>query len=582
MKAKALTPAASWRFYVVLVLLAIAVAALVIRVVLLQVLNLENRGQNFLEKQGDIRTIRSEIIPAHRGMIVDRNGEPLAVSTPVASIWVNPKEFLKHEFSQDKVAIVANQLGLTPREFLTRINKHQRKSFIWLKRQLSPFDAEKVLAEGLAGVYARSEYQRFYPEGEVTAHVLGFTNIDDQGQEGLELTYDEWLAGSYGEKKVIKNLRGQTIKNLREVKPAKAGNNLQLSIDVRLQYLAYRELKAKMQQVDAKSGSVVMLDSHTGEVLAMVNQPSFNPNNRNGAQASQRRNRAVTDLFEPGSTVKPMTVVAALDSGKYTPQTKINTSPGHIRVGRKTLLDPVNYGEIDLTKIITKSSQVGITKVALTLDEDLLAQTFQRFGLGRSTGIEFPGERSGYLPVADGWSPIEHATFAFGYGVSVTPIQLAQAYAIFANQGRKVPVTLLKQDKESLQQAEQVITPHRAEQMVNILKTVTEPGGTATRAATSAWTAAGKTGTAHKVGKGGYEDNRYVAIFAGFAPVENPRIVTVIVVHEPQGNRYYGGLVAAPVFSKVMESALRILNVAPDKPDNLKIAGMEPTEGGAG
>ncbi len=297
MKARALTPAANWRFYVVLVLLAIAVAALVIRVVLLQVLNVENRGQEFLERQGDIRTIRSEIIPAHRGMIVDRNGEPLAVSTPVASIWLNPKEFLQHEVTAKDVTAVATQLGLSAEAFLAEVNKYQSKSFIWLKRQMSPADAEAVLAVGLPGVYSRSEYQRFYPEGEVTAHVLGFTNIDDHGQEGLELTYDKWLEGSRGEKKVIKDRRGQTIKNLREVKPAEAGNNLQLSIDVRLQYLAYRELKAEMQRVDAKSGSIVMIDSHTGEVLAMVNQPSFNPNNRNGSDASQRRNRAVTDLF---------------------------------------------------------------------------------------------------------------------------------------------------------------------------------------------------------------------------------------------------------------------------------------------
>ena len=546
-----------WRLRAVVVLLLLLLGLLVWRLLSLQVLEAE-RGYEFLQGQGDARTIRTEIIPAHRGQIVDRNGEPLAISTPVVSIWANPSET-----SADRTGWreLAKRLDLSV-DSLEQKMAHRGKRFVYLRRHLPPAEAEAVLALKVAGVYGQREYRRFYPAGDVTAHLLGFTNIDDRGQEGMELAYDDWLSGQPGSKRVMKDLSGKIIREIDAGKAARPGRDLMLSIDLRLQYLAYRELRTQLQEMGAAAGSVVMLDSHTGEVLAMANHPSFNPNNRTRLNPASMRNRAMIDLIEPGSTMKPLTVVAALESGKYTPDTPVDASPGWIRVDRKTLKDPVNYGPITVTKVITKSSQVGTTRIALSLDHKAIWDVFRRFGLGASPDTGFPGESYGLLPNRRRWSDIERVNFAFGYGLSVTPLQLARAYGVFAAGGRIYPVTLIKRDQPA--KGEQVIAAGVAHELVDMLMTVTGPEGTAKRARIPSYTVAGKTGTVHKVGARGYEEDRYRSIFAGFAPATAPRIVTVVVVDDPSKGRYFGGEVAAPVFARVVGGAMRMMNVAPD------------------
>lgn len=550
----------AWRFVLVVLLLACLASLLIWRVLSLQVLDTE-RGHEFLRGQGDARTVRTEHIPAYRGVISDRNGEPLAVSTPVASIWINPKHIISES---DRWAELAGMLDISRQQLKEKITQNSRRGFVYLRRHLSPQLADQVLALRIKGVNVQREYKRYYPAGEVASHIVGFTNIDDQGQEGLELAFESWLKGEPGSKRVLKDLHGNVFRDIGQGVSASSGKDLMLSIDMRLQYLAYRELKAAMQRVDAKSGSVVMLDSKTGEVLAMVNQPSFNPNNRRALKPVNMRNRAMTDMFEPGSTVKPLTVVAALESGRYQPHTVINTSPGYIRVGKKTLMDPVNYGSIDVTGILTKSSQVGTSKIALDLDEQSVWEVFSRFGLGVSTGSSFPGESAGLLPGRPHWRPIERVNFAFGYGLAVTPLQLAQAYSVFASGGVFRPASLLRQ--EQVGEGEQIISEKVAGQLVDMLKTVTGEDGTAKLAQVASYSVAGKTGTVHKVSeKGGYADNRYMAVFAGLAPASDPRIVTVVMIDEPNLDKYHGGEAAAPVFSKVVTDALRILDVTPDK-----------------
>jgi len=547
-----------WRFPLMVSMLAGLACLLVWRVMALQVLDTE-RGYEFLQSQGDVRSIRNVTIPAYRGLISDRNGEPLAVSTPVASLWFNPKEIAR---SEEKWSSLAVALDMPLSRLKEKINANASKEFVYLRRHIAPVKAQEILNMGVSGLYSQREYKRYYPAGEVAAHLVGFTNIDDRGQEGIELAFDEWLQGESGRKKVLKDLYGHIIRDIEDGNPPQPGNDLSLSIDLRLQYLAYKELKAALSRSRAESGSIVMMDSETGEVLAMVNQPSFNPNNRRSLDPASLRNRAVTDMFEPGSTVKPLTVVAALETGRYYPKTKINTSPGFIRIGKKTLLDPVNYGVMDLAGILQKSSQVGITKLALDLDEQSVREVFKRFGLGESTSSGFPGESSGLLPDRSRWRDIERANFAFGYGLSITPLQLAQAYSVFANQGRALPASLLKVDEVPV--AKEVISPKITSQLINMLQSVTEKGGTGTAATVKSYSVAGKTGTIHKLGEGGYQDDKYIAVFAGFAPASDPRIVTVVMIDEPRTGKYYGGEIAAPVFSKVVTDALRIMDVPPD------------------
>lgn len=552
-----------WRFKLVLALLAVLVLLLVKELLVLQVLDTE-RGHAFLQGQGDARTVRTEVIPAYRGVILDRNGEPLAVSTPVASIWINPKQLIAQEARWQELAI-ATALPYATLEQKILGNVH--RGFVYLRRHLSPDAAKKITSLGIEGVNVQREYKRYYPAGEVSAHLIGFTNIDDRGQEGIELAYDRWLQGQAGKKRVLKDLKGNTFRDVDQRSEARAGKDLSLSIDLRLQYLAHRELQSAMQRVNAKSGSVVMLDAHSGEVLAMANQPVFNPNNRRQLQPASLRNRAMTDMFEPGSTMKPLTVVAALESGKYQPDTLIDTHPGHIKVGRKAILDPVNYRVIDMTKMITKSSQVATSKVALSLDEQKVWEVFSRFGLGVSTGSGFPGESAGLLPNRPNWLPIERVNFAFGHGLTVTSLQLAQAYSVFANNGLLRPAVLLRNDDnaEQLLPATRVISEKINRQVVAMMKTVTLPGGTATAARTASYTVAGKTGTSHKVGGSGYLDDRYTAVFAGLAPASDPRLVVVVMIDEPDLDNYHGGEAAAPVFGRVIGEALRILDVVPDK-----------------
>ncbi|GAB3371959.1 penicillin-binding transpeptidase domain-containing protein [Spongiibacter taiwanensis] len=562
-------PISPWRFRLVAVALAALALVLVWRTLTLQVLDVD-RGYRFLQGQGNARTNRTEVIPAHRGMISDRNGEPLAVSTPVASIWANPQELLQ---AQGQWSVLAQALGMSVAELSARVKRFSDSQFMYLRRHLAPTEAKAILAKKIPGVYLQREYRRFYPAGEVTAHILGFTNIDDKGQEGLELAYDEWLTGHPGRKRVLKDLYGNIIREIDAGEAAKPGKELKLSIDLRLQYQAYKELKAALKRTGAKAGSVVIVDGHTGEVLALVNQPSYNPNNRSQIKPSAMRNRAVTDMFEPGSTMKPLTLVAALESGKYQPDSPINTAPGYIKVGPKLLKDHRNYGELTVSEVLKKSSQVGTTKIALSLDAQDVWDVFNRFGLGRSTGSGFPGESTGVLPNHGNWRSIERATFAFGYGMTVTPLQLAQAYTVFANHGVFQPVSLLKQEGEL--EGQQVISAKVARQLVDMMETVTQPGGTATRARVDAYRVAGKTGTSHKAEAGGYAEDRYFSIFAGLAPASVPRVVAVVAIDEPQGD-YFGGLVAAPVFSKVVADALRLLNVAPDDiepPEAPQVAG---------
>ncbi len=549
-----------WRFALAVVSMAILMALLLWHVALLQVVPGEDKGFEFLQGQGDARTVRTETLPANRGVITDRNGEPLAVSTPVVSLWINPQE-LSSEAAE--LPALALSLGISAAALKHKLERYKSKEFVYLKRHMAPQDAERVLANNWSGVYGRTEYQRFYPAGEVASHLVGFTNIDEQGQEGFELAYNEWLIGVPGSKRVLKDLKGRVIKDDGELKAPIAGRDVHLSIDLRMQYLAYRELKQAVSQHQAKSGTLVLLDVESGEVLAMVNQPSYNPNDRSGIQLAALRNRAITDQFEPGSTMKPLTVMAALESGRYHPHTVIDTHPGYIRVGKKTLLDPINYGRIDLTKVITKSSQVGISKVALDLKPETIRNMFFRLGMGQGTGVGFPGESVGVLPSRSRWTAIEQANFAFGYGMSVTALQLAQAYSVVANHGLKRPVSMLRLDEPQL--SERVVGERESRQLVSMLKTVLESEGTARKAQIEAYPAAGKTGTVHKVGENGYADDRYRSVFAGMAPAKNPRVVAVVVIEEPESGKYFGGEVAAPVFAKVAEGALRLMHVPPDQ-----------------
>lgn len=563
-----------WRLPALLVVLAIMLCALVWRLLMLQVLDTD-RGYEFLQDQGDARSIRKEIIPAHRGQILDRNGAPLAISTPVVSIWVNPAEANPakiDEANEKKKAVLADAqkrwpdlaklLGISRAELENRMAQ-RNKHFIYLRRHLPPPVGDAVAALKIPGVYVNREYRRFYPEGEVTAHLLGFTDIDDSGQEGIELAYNDVLSGVPGSKRVLKDLKGKIIREIEAGQAARPGGDVALSIDLRLQYLAHRELRNALQEMGASSGSVILLDVRTGEILAMANQPAINPNNRSRVNAAGLRNRAMLDLIEPGSTMKPLTMVAALESGKFAAHTPVDANPGYIAVEGKVFKDPVNYGMIDVTKIITKSSQVGITRVALALDEKNIWDVYNRFGIGSGTETGFPGEQHGLLPLRNRWSQIEVANFAFGYGVQVTPLQLARAYAVFATGGRLEPVTLLRRDGAA-PEGKQVVSAGVSQQIVDMMKTVIGPEGTGKRAAIPGYSVAGKTGTAHKVGAHGYED-RYRSLFVGFAPVSSPRIVAAIVVDDASLGRYHGGDVAAPVFAKVVGGAMRLLNVAPDQ-----------------
>ena len=532
-------------------LMAVSLAA---RAVHLQVFN-----RDFLNREGDTRHLRTETILAHRGTITDRNGEPLAISTPVDSIWANPKEFAP---AVDAVPQLARALNVDPQMLMRRITRSMDKEFVYLKRHLSPEKAAEVMALKLPGIDVQREYRRYYPAGEVAGHLIGFTDIDDEGQEGLELAFNHWLAGESGAKRVLKDRLGRSVENVESIRPARQGKDLRASIDLRIQYVAYRALKVAVQANRAESGSIVVLDVRTGEVLAVVNQPSYNPNDRSQYSAERYRNRAITDIFEPGSSIKPLVVTAALESGQYRPGSVIDTTPGYVVVGAKTIEDSHNLGRISLTTILARSSNVGITKLAMTLEPETLWNAMTRFGLGSLTASGFPGESAGLLTHYSHWRPISQATLAYGYGVSVTPLQLAQAYAVLADDGVMHPVSLVALDTPEEGQRE--FSRETAIAVRRMLEHVVQPGGTGTKADVAGYHVAGKTGTAWKFAAGGYSEDKYISIFAGLAPATDPRLVAVVVIDEPSGGLYYGSDVAAPVFADVMTESLRLLAVPPD------------------
>ncbi|OGT72595.1 MAG: cell division protein [Gammaproteobacteria bacterium RIFCSPLOWO2_12_47_11] len=560
------------RRWLVLSLFLIGMFLLMWRAVDLQVFSKE-----FLQEHGDARALRVVQIPAHRGMITDRNGEPLAVSTSVNSIWAIPRRVLSTDVDMSPLAAY---LDTSVEELGKLLKERIGRDFVYLKRHVNPALADKVMAMNISGISLEQEFRRYYPAGEVTAHLIGFTNIDDAGQEGLELAYNDWLKGISGSKRVLKDRLGRIVENVESISTPSPGKNLELSIDRRIQYLAYRELKAAVQAHSARGGSLVMLDTKTGEVVAMVGQPSYNPNNRSDMKGEYYRNRAVTDVFEPGSTLKPFTVATALESGVYTPMTMIDTRPGHFMVGNHTIRDSRNYGVIDVATVIKKSSNVGASKIALSLEPTQLRKILSNAGFGAATGSGFPGEASGYLSASNNWSEVGLATIAFGYGLSVTVLQLAQAYQIFATDGLLLPVSFIK--VKGPVSGKQIITAEHAQQIRIMLETAVEKEGTGQRAAVSGYRVAGKTGTVHKATSGGYSEDRYLSLFAGFAPVEDPRLVMVIMIDEPHGQQYYGGQVAAPVFSRVMSGALRLMDIPPDNLPGLKdniIAGKTPSAG---
>ena len=542
------------RVTLVAVFFAFLAASLFARAVDLQVLN-----KDFLNQQADTRHLRTERISAHRGTITDRNGEPLAISTPVDSIWANPKELAP---AVDQIPKLARILGVDSQQLIRRVTRSMDKEFLYLKRHLSPAQAQEVLALKLPGVNVQREYRRYYPAGEVVGHLVGFTNIDDDGQEGLELAFNHWLAGESGAKRVLKDRLGRSVENVESIRPPHHGKELRTSIDLRVQYLAYRTLKAAIQSYGAESGSIVVLDIQTGEVLAIANQPTYNPNDRSQYSAERYRNRAITDIFEPGSSIKPLVIAAALESGQYRPSSVIDTAPGYVVVGAKTIEDSRNLGRVSLTTILARSSNVGVTKVAMSLEPDQLWDTMTNFGLGSLTSSGFPGESAGLLTHFNHWRPISQATLAYGYGVSVTPLQLAQAYSAIGGDGMMRPVSLVALDSPGV--GERILSKDSASAVRRMLEEVVRPGGTGTKAAVTGYRVAGKTGTAWKFATGGYSEDKYISIFAGLAPASDPRLAAVVVIDEPTGELYYGSDVAAPVFSEVMSESLRLLAIPPD------------------
>ncbi|WP_375138177.1 peptidoglycan D,D-transpeptidase FtsI family protein [Stutzerimonas azotifigens] len=563
-----------WRFRLVLLLLALMIGAIVWRIVELQVFD-----QSFLKGQGDARSVRHIPIPAHRGLITDRNGEPLAVSTPVTTLWANPKEL---QSVRARWPELAKALGQDSATLARRLEQQASREFMYLVRGLTPEQGQAVIDLKIPGVYAQEEFRRFYPAGEVAAHVVGFTDIDDRGREGMELAYNEWLAGVPGKRQVLKDRRGRLIRDVQVVSNAKSGKSLSLSIDLRLQYLAHRELRNALVEFGAKAGSLAMVDVKTGEVLAMVNQPTYNPNNRRNLQPAAMRNRALIDVFEPGSTMKPISMSAALATGRWKPTDKVDVYPGSLQIGRYTIHDVSRSdGPLDLTGILIKSSNVGMSKIAFDIGGEAIYNVMQQVGLGQDTGLGFPGERVGNLPNHRNWRKAETATLSYGYGLSVTAVQLVHAFSTLANDGRNVPLSMVRVDRAP--EGSQVIPEDIAKTIQGMLVQVIEAPGGAHRAQVPGYHVAGKSGTARKatVGSKGYTEHAYRSLFAGFAPANNPRIAMVVVIDEPSKVGYYGGLVSAPVFGKVMAGALRLMNIAPDNlPAEVQTADATDRKGG--
>jgi cell division protein FtsI (penicillin-binding protein 3) len=546
-----------WRSYLLFGMLACSAVALVWRAVELQLID-----KGFLQKRGTQNYSRVIEIASHRGTIVDRYGEPLAVSTPVDSIYANPKELA---LASDQFPRLATALKMGKQELTRRITSNLSREFLYLARHLQPADAQKIKALDIPGVYVMREYRRYYPAGEVTGHVLGFTNIDDVGQEGLELAFDHWLAGEDGQKRIIQDRYGRIVQDVESIRAVRPGRDLTLSVDLRIQYLAYRGLKSAIRQTHARAGSVVVLDVTTGEVLAMVNQPSYNPNDRSQLAPAMYRNRAVTDIFEPGSSMKPFFVAAGLASGKYHEDSFIDTSPGYVKLGNLIVAkeEHGSLGRINLATILAKSSNVGMTMLALSLEPERIWNTLTHLGFGQVTTSGYPGESAGLLTHYSHWRGVAIASMSRGYNLSVTPLQLAHAYATIGAKGVMRPVSFLRVDDPPA--GTQVIDPKVSAELIHLLESVvTAEGATGFRAAIPGYSVSGKTGTAEKAIAGGYSTDKYMAVFGGVAPASNPRLAAVVVLDEPEG-KHQGGEVSAPVFSEVVGGALRLMGVPPDQ-----------------
>lgn len=533
--------------------LMLAVALLLVgRAVKLQVMEAE-----FLQSQGEARYLRQVSVPTVRGNILDRNGEPLAVSTPVKSVWAHPGELLQ---AADRIPMLAGVLETSAENMERRLTQRADREFVWLRRRINPDLAERVAELDIPGVFLQREYRRFYPTGEVSAQVVGFTNIDDVGQEGLELAYNSWLQGEAGAKRVVKDRLGRVVQDVELVRETKPGRDLRLTLDRRLQYLAFRELKSGVVEHGGRSGSVVVMDVTNGEILAMVNYPSYNPNSSARVNSEGLRNRALTDVLEPGSVIKPFAVAAAMEAGIASPEMTLDTAPGSINVSGHSIRDVRDFGELSVQQVLKRSSNVGVVQLVLSMDARHLWGMYSRFGFGDVAGTGFPGESAGVLRDYERWRKLEQATLAYGYGMSVTPLQLARAFAAIADEGRLHQPTFITGSDNP---PHSVLDPELARQLVDMLETVTGPGGTGQVAGVDGYRVAGKTGTTRKLDAGGYSD-RYVSSFAGFAPASRPRLAVVVVINDPSGEEYYGGRVAAPVFSRVMGAGLRLFNVPPD------------------
>ncbi len=538
-----------------------AMVSLTGRATYLQILD-----KDFLQDKGDLQHIGIVDVPAYRGQIKDRSGEPLAISTPVQSIWLNTRQLKSDE--QEKLAQMAKILGIADKDLQAFLKKEAGKRFVYIKRQINPDLAEKVKELEITGVYFEKAFKRYYPAGAVSGHLLGFTNIDDVGQEGMEHGYEHILRGKTGKKRVIKDGKGHIIKDIENIEESVPGQDLVLTIDERIQYLAYRELQNAVLQHKAHSASLVVLDAKNGDVLATVSQPAFNPNNRKELRSNRYRNRAMVDSFEPGSTVKPFVIAAALDGNYISPNVMIETH-GVYHVGRNVVKDVHNYGTMDLTHVLQKSSNIAVTQIAMTMPPEYFWGIYSQLGFGTSAGVGFPGESSGSLLDYQSWHEFDQATLSFGYGVSTSILQLARAYTALADDGIVHSVTLLKRDEDP--DARRVFKPETARKIREMLEHVITKEGTAYQARVDGYRVAGKTGTVKKATAGGYTDDKYYSVFVGMAPASNPRFVIAVVVDEPSSGQYYGGLVAAPAFSRVMAGALRVYGIAPDGMDTMPL-----------
>jgi cell division protein FtsI (penicillin-binding protein 3) len=550
-----------WRSRVVLSLIATGFVALAGRAFYLQALHNE-----FLQAKGEARYGRVLELPASRGPVTDRNGKALAISTPVESIWATPEDL--EDVDAAHVAELARALAMPAAELRQKIDRKDRQ-FVYLKRQISPDQAAKVMALGIPGVFQQREFRRYYPAGEVMAHVVGFTGIEDNGQEGIELAEEPRLSGMPGSRKVIRDRKGRVVEDVESVRAPRDGEAVTLAIDERLQFLAHRELKSAVQQTRARAGSLVILDAKTGEILALVNQPDYNPNNHSNVSVAQTRNRSVTDLFEPGSTMKPFTVAAALDSGIVTPETMIQTGPGSWQLGGWTITDTHANGLISVAQVIQKSSNIGSAKITLQMAPERMGTFYRELGFGAPPQTGFPGEAKGVLRPWGQWRPIEQATMSYGHGISVSLLQLARAYTIFTAGGELLPLALEKRDAHPI--GKRVISQRTALQVTRMMEMAVGPGGTAPLAAIPGYRVAGKTGTAYKAEQGGYAEHKYRSSFVGFAPASDPRFIVAVMLDEPQGVHHYGGDVGGPVFAAVMGAALRMMSVPPDAPGTLNV-----------